>query len=300
MKMSGISEELLDRLCLMNWFGGKIYLLEHIFPFPKHNTFVDVFGGSGSIILNKTISESEVYNDVNENLFNLFNVIQQQFEKFYTQCITKGNFHHRTLWQNYRDKLNQKKYIDSVEQAFLFYYVHRHSFSGLGKSFTGVSTGRVQHNHYSYLNGLSNLPKIWERLKHVHFENQDFHVLLKRRFVNDESTLLYLDPPYFKGGVEYEGMNGGSSWKKEYWNDLTEIIKDMNCKVCYSIDAEPKDLGLLGSQWHSKKIVRNQRACVHLTCDRTAVEYVITNYDPKKITGQSRSQNLMDFGRSKF
>lgn len=41
---------------------------------PPHDTFVDVFGGSGAIIYNKPPSKYEVYNDVNDDLVQFFEV----------------------------------------------------------------------------------------------------------------------------------------------------------------------------------------------------------------------------------
>lgn len=39
---------------------------------PPHTRYVEVFGGSGELLLNKPRSKEEVYNDANGNLVNLF------------------------------------------------------------------------------------------------------------------------------------------------------------------------------------------------------------------------------------
>lgn len=60
------------------WFGSKSKFVNKIVDsFPEHNTFVDVFGGSGVVLLNKPQSKIEVYNDIDSRLVNLFKVLYQ-------------------------------------------------------------------------------------------------------------------------------------------------------------------------------------------------------------------------------
>ena len=53
---------------------GVDWILEKM---PPHDTFVDVFGGSGAIIYNKPPSTNEVYNDANEDLVQFFQVLRE-------------------------------------------------------------------------------------------------------------------------------------------------------------------------------------------------------------------------------
>ena len=49
-----------------------LHILYALFPL-KYGRFIDVFGGSGSVLLgNPTVSSFEVYNDFDRNLANLF------------------------------------------------------------------------------------------------------------------------------------------------------------------------------------------------------------------------------------
>jgi len=48
----------------LQWPGSKMKMMDWILSeFPEHKCFVDVFGGSGAVLLNKTPSNNDVYND---------------------------------------------------------------------------------------------------------------------------------------------------------------------------------------------------------------------------------------------
>ena len=58
------------------WVGGKgklLWILNKLAP-ERYNRFIDVFGGSGTVTINRPIQPGcmEVYNDFNGNLTNLF------------------------------------------------------------------------------------------------------------------------------------------------------------------------------------------------------------------------------------
>ena len=61
------------------WFGGKgRYHLDFILPLLPNDctTFVDVFGGSGAVLLNRKPVPVEVLNDVNHDLVTFFRVLR--------------------------------------------------------------------------------------------------------------------------------------------------------------------------------------------------------------------------------
>ena len=64
------------------YYGGKYYIADWIISFfPKHDVFVDVFGGSGAILLAKPPSKIEVYNDIDKNLTSFFKVLRDNTEE---------------------------------------------------------------------------------------------------------------------------------------------------------------------------------------------------------------------------
>lgn len=61
----------------ISWHGGKSRFTSKIVAlFPEHRAYCEPFGGSGAVLLAKEPSRVEVYNDVDDQLVNLFRVIR--------------------------------------------------------------------------------------------------------------------------------------------------------------------------------------------------------------------------------
>jgi DNA adenine methylase len=61
----------------ISWVGGKgnitKFILSHL---PNTKVYVEPFGGGGVVLLNKPISQVEVYNDIDSRLTKLFEAIK--------------------------------------------------------------------------------------------------------------------------------------------------------------------------------------------------------------------------------
>jgi DNA adenine methylase len=44
--------------------------------FPDHKMYIEGFGGAGHVLFKKPRSEMEIYNDINEGLYNLFSLLR--------------------------------------------------------------------------------------------------------------------------------------------------------------------------------------------------------------------------------
>lgn len=190
------------------WFGGKSTAKIQnalLAALPKHERYVEPFGGGASILIAKEPSSVEVYNDVNRGLVNFFRVISDvdSFGKFMARTILLPVA--RELYEEYAR--TWPGIHDPVEQAIRWFVVARQSFGGsFGNSWgttINSSTGGMAQTAGSWKSALNRLPEIHERMQRVQIECSDWRDVLKR--YSGSGWLAYCDPPYVHGARKAGG-----------------------------------------------------------------------------------------------
>ena len=198
---------------------------------PKHEVYVEVFGGSAKVLLNKPPSKVEIYNDYDKRIANLFYVVAFKFEEFYEK-VNRLVFSRELLKTFHKDVSNvELKELGDVDLAVKTYYIFHTVFSAdiRGKSLRlSYECNNVKH----YFNNLKNLEIIHERLKTVYVECLDFRQLLNR-VMYKENVFIYLDPPYY--GLKYYN----EKFSKQDHKDLLSLLKQAKAKWLLSGYANP-------------------------------------------------------------
>lgn len=227
--------------------GNKSSILNILYAvFPlQYGRFVDVFGGSGSVLLGKEQVDSfEVYNDYDRNLVNLFHCMKKRtmatireigfcnlnsredfnsVKKFFEFEEFKDDFYREELLLTElmfpppeANELNEirtritKDY--DVRRAAMFLKLLRYSYSSGCKSF--ASQPFDIRKLFELIKQLEN------RMANVVVENQDFETLIKH--YDRQDAFFYADPPYFSTEDMYAvGFN---------WNDHVRL-KDTLSKI---------------------------------------------------------------------
>lgn len=193
----------------VTWFGSKSrYVKSIVKEFPEHQTFVDVFGGSGAILLGKKPSKVEVYNDINSKMSSLFKVLSD--DKKTKELVRRLELtpYSREYFKECQGKLDSTQ--DEIELAKLMIVVQRQSHGGLAKQWSyciDAPAGGYSASVRKFHAGIERLPEIHKRIRKVQIENSDFSDLIPR--YDRSRTLFYLDPPYVPetrvdGSYEYE------------------------------------------------------------------------------------------------
>lgn len=209
----------MKKLTFFPYFGGKNKVVNRILPYinTPHKIYVEVFGGSGAILLNKKRSEIEVFNDIDSNIVNLFRVIRDQktFKEF--KRLLNLTPYSREEFYSFIKKIEYEK--DEVKRAYYTYYILRLSFAGEIKN-PSYKLDKNGNKCFlkTYFKALKDLDKIQNRLLNVSLENYDWSKLIKQ--YDGKQTLFYLDPPY----VQQKRKSGG--YKFDFLdNDHKRLIK---------------------------------------------------------------------------
>jgi DNA adenine methylase len=177
----------------LKWHGGKYYLAPKIVGLmPPHLHFVEPFAGGLSVLLAKNPDNvSEVINDLNGDLTNFWNVLkgEDSFTKF--KRILDATPFSEVEWNSSRERLNND---DSVTRAAAFFVFCRQSLSGRMRDFAPITRNRTRRRMNeqvsAWINAVSGLPAVHERLRRVVILNQKAEDVIKSQ--DGANTLFYL------------------------------------------------------------------------------------------------------------
>ena len=181
----------------LRYHGGKWRLAAWIIShFPEHRIYVESFGGAASVLVQKTRSYAEVYNDLDSEIVNLFRVLRDKEQsRELIGALRLTPYSREEFEQTYTQA------DDPVEQA------RRTLFrSAAGYSTAGVNAAKWQTGFRGNVTRLGTTPaQDWttlpdsltvfvERLQGVVVENQPAIDVIAR--YDGPETLHYIDPPY--------------------------------------------------------------------------------------------------------
>jgi DNA adenine methylase len=163
---------------------------------PKHTRYVSVFGGSGADILNKPVSRSETWNDLDGHLFNLFSVLKkpkQRKELVGLICLTTYSR------QEFREaqKVLHDPASDPVRRAWATVVTGNQIRAGV--HFTKQSPSQWGYFRLpSHTLRWPRLPyiliQVANRFRNVIIENLSWEQVFEK--YDAPTTLFYCDPPY--------------------------------------------------------------------------------------------------------
>lgn len=215
------------------YFGGKGHLVPSLVPlFPSHDTFVDVFGGAGNVILAKPAGIKDVYNDLDPGPVNLYRVLQDRDKYRLLERRVRNSNPDRELFDQYKSSWSTLH--DEIERAFGYLVVARFSRMGhVAAPFFNV-TGtpervRREVKRWHEL-GAQGLARLHERLRQIIIETLDWKEVVRR--YDSSTTLLYLDPPY----VPQTRRQGGYRFELSFpmHEDLVVTLPDLTSKIILS------------------------------------------------------------------
>lgn len=189
----------------IGWLGGKTRLRPTIYSvMPKHQCYVEVFGGSCTVLFGKPKSRIEIINDVDDDLTNLMKVLSGTYfgKDYLNEFISyvrkmpasRSAFQEWQKWLAAKLKGDKSEYdsLNPAQRAFVFYYCTKKGFSSIAAG--GFEASPLTGSRYNQLTDFSDFE---ERLVNVTIETLDFEVLIEKYNRLASDTFFFCDPPYW-------------------------------------------------------------------------------------------------------
>ena len=256
---------------ILRRLGNKAKIAKEIQKyFPSHKIYIEPFFGAGGMFFNKRKSYHNIVNDIDSDVFNLFQVVINQKEElekaFYIMPIHNDLLKH---WIKNKEE-------EPIKKALRFLFLS--NFTYLGKqdclNFSSNASIKASKDKFSVL-----LNQTYSKIYDVGFNNNDFRKFLKDISFptdgrnNEGKTFIYCDPPYLNTTDKYEM----DDFKKEDSIDLFNCLQATGCKFAMSefdnpfILQQAKDRNLNIHIIGERQNLKNRRT-----------EILITNYQIKQ------------------
>ena len=214
------------------WIGGKRQLASRLVGMISaipHITYAEPFVGMGGVFFRRTAApRSEVINDRNGEVVNLFRILQRHYPQFMDtlkfQITSRREFD--------RLKACDPTTLTDLERAARFLYLQKLAFGGKvnGQHF-GVDASRSARFNLTRLAPM--LEDVHERLAGVVLESLDWSQFLDR--YDRPGTLFYLDPPYFGSEDDY----GKALFGRDQFAAMAERLRRLQGRFILSINDVP-------------------------------------------------------------
>ncbi len=234
---------------IFNYYGGKYFMLNDIYrlilnyynPITKEHKlscFVDVFGGSGTVLLNlpKELGHfNKVFNDIDSRIYNLMVALQDENQR----KEIEERFNYALRSREYFEMLKKK----DEQTPFEFLYLLACSFNADANTFSTYSKSPEKKFNVTFKNALNN----WKYIKDWTLEKLDFREIIPK--YDTDETFFYLDPPYLTGGAAYK-----FKFTKEDFIDLKNILDKVKGK--WLLNESEIDFDFIKSVFGEPKMVK--------------------------------------------
>lgn len=181
---------------VLRWHGGKWMLAPWIIDhMPPHRIYTEAFGGAASVLLRKQRAYAEVYNDLDREVVNLFQVLRDPLTaEQLRQAIVLTPFSRAEFNQAYSPARSR---VERARRLIVRSFMGFGSDGGCGQYRTGFRPDSNKSGStpaHDWANWPEVVPAIVERLRGVVIEQEPAIKLLRRH--DRPETLHFIDPPY--------------------------------------------------------------------------------------------------------
>lgn len=260
------------------WVGGKARLADWIVPQLRipANTYVEPFGGSASILLNRDPAAVEVYNDLDGALATFMLCVRDHPEELLRHItdLPYARLHHdqEQEWM----KAGCPGRMTDIQFAARWWWLN---VSGYGGQLTGgFGTARLEGMQVKVRSRAAVIDTASKRLSDVLIEHDDFRVIIAR--YDSPVTLFYCDPPY----VGAESVYIEDAFSEADHIELARLLNSIEGKAAVSYYPCPLiDELYPADRWRRNvKKWKKSLGAAHAEQLTESEELLLMNYDPPK------------------
>lgn len=293
---------------LMQYPGGKSGQFKRIQDMmPEHECFVEGFGGSGVITLNKEPSEVDVYNDLDEELVHFFIVFRESTDRLcdWLEDIPYSYSQYEDFIDRFYGEPNKKppEYglpgepitntlateddisYNHVRRAGLFFFLRYSQFGAKYSGRAGFGRSKVQNGAETFANARERLRDFSDSWDHVTIECVTYEKLVD--YYDGENTLYYFDPPYV--GTEQYYRESDFDHRS-----FVETLTEIEGYWIVSYDELPKvfdeEIGGRDNYYVTVEESTNFIDSGVKGEGKDTIETMVTNFDPDEVNQHSPSQ----------
>ena len=264
---------------VLKWPGSKWSIADKIVEImPKHNIYLEPFFGSGAVFFTKMPCNTEILNDLDGEIVNLFKVIRDNPGEL-SNAIELTPYSREEYQESYKrnekdlgpiEKARQFLVRCNMARAGMQYYSSswRHAGPVLGATTKQRVTGDWNKVPERILEAT-------KRLKDAEIENRSAFDLIKK--YNRKDCLIYIDPPYLLSTRRQRYYNVEMTEDEEHRELLVLLKSHLGPVIISGYDSKLYEDILHG--WNRKEITTNAEQ------GKRRVEVLWYNYElPKQIS----------------
>ena len=218
------------------WIGGKRLLARHIaarIEAIPHGCYAEPFVGMGGVFLRRSKRPaSEVVNDINGDIVNLFRVVREHPEELNRQfewaLAARGEFR--------RLVAIPPSTLTDIQRAARFAVLQVMSFGGRPAGRPGdMGTTAPRYAERMYVDRMRRyVGAAHRRLQRVLVECMDWEAFIDR--YDRPSTLFYVDPPYWGHESDY----GRGVFSRDDFGRMAETLEAVRGRFVLSLNDRPE------------------------------------------------------------
>lgn len=245
---------------VVRWHGGKYRLAPWVIShFPPHRVYVEPFGGGGSVLMQKPRSTAEIYNDLDDEVVDLFRVLRDPEQAARLHELLLLTPFSRTeffaAYETVRDPIERARRL--LVRSFMGFGSDGHN-AAVRTGFRANSNRSHTTPAHDWANYPDVVPALTRRLRTVVIECRPALQVMASHDAPD--VLHYLDPPYLPETRSKKSRRGKLAYHA-YKHEMTvadhrqllagvKRLKGMVVISGYAADLYEKSL----KDWHRHEI----------------------------------------------